>query len=199
MVFRSAVLRGKWVVGVLLGLPPPPPPPNVPDLDDTDAVSGTRRLTVRQQMEEHRKSPACQSCHRVIDPIGLALENFDVTGTWRTRDRGEPIDSSGLLYDGTELFGPTDLRNALLARADVFLRTFTQNLMAYGLGRRVEYHDMPTVRAIVRAAERSDYRMSAFIRGVINSDAFRMRLVVRPETEVAVRDEDVPPLAPGTR
>jgi hypothetical protein len=195
----SAVLRGKWVMEVLLGLPPPPPPPNVPDLDDTDAVSGTRRLTVRQQMEEHRKSPACQSCHRVIDPIGLALENFDVTGTWRTRDRGEPIDSSGLLYDGTELFGPTDLRNALLARADVFLRTFTQNLMAYGLGRRIEYHDMPTVRAIVRAAERSDYRMSAFIRGVINSDAFRMRLVARPETKVAVRDEDVPPLAPGTR
>ncbi len=188
----SAVLRGKWVLEVLLGLPPPPPPPNVPGLEETGTVTGTRQLTVREQMEEHRRNPACQSCHRVIDPIGLALENFDVTGAWRTRDRGQWVDPLSQMYDGTPIREPMDLRNALVRRSDVFLRTFAQNLLAYGLGRRVEYHDMPTVRAIVREAERSGYRMSAFVRGVINSDAFRMRAVAVPGTGVAVGDEGLP-------
>jgi hypothetical protein len=179
----SPVLRGKWVMEVLLGSPPPPPPPDVPDLEETGTVVGMRELTVREQLEEHRRNPACQSCHRVIDPIGLALENFDVTGAWRARDRGEWVDPTGELYDGTTLNGPADLRAALVARADVFLHTFAENLLAYGLGRRVEYHDMPTVRAIVREAEQSDYRISAFVRGVIHSDAFRKRAA--PDTEVA--------------
>jgi hypothetical protein len=187
----SAVLRGKWVMEVLLGSPPPPPPPDVPDLDETSTVEGTRQLTVREQMEEHRRNPACQSCHRVIDPIGLSLENFDVTGAWRTRDRGEWVDPTGELYDGTPLQGPIDLRAALLQRRVVLLRTFAQNLLAYGLGRRVEYHDMPGVRAIVRDAEAADLRMSAFIRGVVKSDAFRMR-AVEPGVQVAVGDGDLP-------
>ncbi len=173
----SPVLRGKWVMEVLLGSPPPPPPPDIPDLEETSTVVGMRQLTVREQLEAHRASPSCQSCHRFIDPIGLALENFDVTGAWRVRDRGEWVDPTGELYDGTELLGPADLREALVLRSEVFLRTFTENLLAYGLGRRVEYHDMSTVRAIVRRAEQSDYRMSAFIEGVIDSPSFRMRTV----------------------
>ncbi|NKB89327.1 MAG: DUF1592 domain-containing protein [Acidobacteria bacterium] len=171
----SPVLRGKWIMEVLLGSPPPPPPPDIPDLEEISPVVGGRELTVREQLEEHRANPSCQSCHRVIDPLGLALENFDVTGAWRVRDHGEWVDPTGELYDGTPLSGPADLRAALLVRSEVFLRTFAENLLAYGLGRRVEYHDMPTVRAIVRRAEASDYRMSAFINGVIESVPFRMR------------------------
>ncbi len=170
----SPVLRGKWVMEVLLGSPPPPPPPNVPDLEATEAVDGTRVLTVREQMEQHRSNPACSSCHRMIDPIGLALENFDVTGVWRIKDRGTLVDTSGELYDGTPLRTPADLRDALLERADVVVTTFTENLLAYGLGRRVEYHDMPAIRAIVREAAANDYRLSSFIMGVVNSRAFRM-------------------------
>ena len=171
----SPVQRGKWVMEVLLGSPPPPPPPNVPALDDSvKAAAGGRRLTVRERMEEHRKSPACASCHRVIDPIGLALENFDAAGRWRIKDNEAPVDSVGTLYDGTKISGPAGLRGALLNRKDVFLRTFTDNLMTYALGRRVEYHDQPTVRAIVRAAAANGYRMSSFILGIVNSPAFRM-------------------------
>jgi hypothetical protein len=170
----SPVLRGKWVMEVLLGSPPPPPPPNVPAFDETNAVSGSRLLSVRERMEEHRKNPACHSCHRVIDPLGLALENFDVTGAWRIKDNGVPVDASGTLYDGTELHGPTSLRQALLNHSDIFLRTFTENLMAYALGRRVEFYDQPTVRAIVKNAEASDYHFSSFILGIVNSAAFQM-------------------------
>ena len=170
----SPVLRGKWVMEVLLGSPPPPPPANVPDLDETSSVSGERRLSVREQMEEHRSNPACSSCHRVIDPLGLALENYDVTGAWRIKDRGIPIDPSGDLYDGTPLNGPADLRKALLNRSRTFLTSFTENLMAYALGRRIEYYDQPTVREVMRNAAQQDNRMSAFILGIINSAPFQM-------------------------
>ncbi len=173
----SPVLRGKWVMEVLLGTPPPPPPPDVPDLDATDDVEDGRFLTVRERMEMHRANPACRSCHRVIDPLGLALENFDVTGAWRGKDQGRPVDASGELYDGTPLHGPEDLRAALLRRPESLVRTFTENMMAYALGRRVEYSDMPTIRAIVREAEATDYRMSSFILGIVNSPAF---LTTRP-------------------
>ena len=125
-------------------------------------------------MEEHRSNPACSSCHRVIDPLGLALENYDVTGAWRIKDRGIPIDPSGDLYDGTPLNGPADLRKALLNRSRTFLTSFTENLMAYALGRRIEYYDQPTIRAIEREAEANDYRMSSFILGVVRSDPFQM-------------------------
>ena len=170
----SPVLRGKWVMEVLLGTPPPPPPPDVPELEE-EAVEDGRFLTVRERMEIHRSNPACSSCHRMIDPIGLALENFDVTGAWRIKDQGVPVDAAGELYDGTPLASPTDLRDALLARPEPLVRTFTENLMAYALGRRLEYYDMPTVRRIARAAAEEDYRISAFILGVAKSDAFRMK------------------------
>jgi mono/diheme cytochrome c family protein len=171
----SPVMRGKWVMEVLLGSPPPPPPPNVPALEATGAAAAGKMLSTRERMEEHRKNPACASCHRVIDPIGLALENFDPTGKWRIKDNEVPVDSVGVLYDGTAIDGPAGLRDALLKHQDVFLQTFTENLMTYALGRRVEYYDMPTVRAIVRDAAQHDYRMSSFILGIVNSAAFRMR------------------------
>ena len=170
----SPVQRGKWVMEVLLGSPPPPPPPNVPALEETKAVAQDRVLTIRERMEEHRKNPACTSCHTVIDPIGLALENFDVTGAWRTKDGGAPVDASGELYDGTPIDGPLALRDALLNRSDAFLLSFTESLMTYGLGRRVEYYDMPAVRKIVRDAAANDHRMSSFILGVVASAPFRM-------------------------
>jgi hypothetical protein len=170
----SPVMRGKWVMEVLLGSPPPPPPPNVPSLDATNAALGGKRLTVRERMEEHRKNPACASCHRVIDPIGLALENFDVTGRWRIKDNEVAVDPTGVLYDGMKLEGPAGLRAALLKHQDVFLQTFTENLMTYALGRRVEFYDLPAIRAIERDAAKSDNRMSAFILGIVNSAAFRL-------------------------
>jgi hypothetical protein len=170
----SPVLRGKWIMEVLLGTPPPPPPPNVPDLEETNGVKGARLLSVRERMEEHRKNPACTSCHKVIDPLGLALENYDPTGAWRIKDNEMPIDPTGDLYDGTKLAGPADLRAALLKHQDVVLLSFTENLMTYALGRRIEHHDMPVVRSIVRDAARQNNRTSAFIFGVINSAPFRM-------------------------
>jgi hypothetical protein len=181
----SPVMRGKWIMEVLLGTPPPPPPPNVPALEATKAASGGKLLTVRGRMEEHRKNPACASCHRVIDPLGLALENFDVTGKWRIKDNGLPVDASGVMYDGTQLDGPSGLRNALLKHKDVFLQTLTENLMTYALGRRVEYYDMPTIRAIVRDAERSDYRFSAFMSGIVRSAAFQTAKAAAVTTEAS--------------
>jgi hypothetical protein len=178
----SPVLRGKWIMEVLLGSPPPPPPPNVPALEETKAVDAGKVLSVRERMEEHRKNPACTSCHKVIDPLGLALENFDVTGVWRIKDAGVPIDPVGDLYDGTKLDGPIALRNALLKHQDVIMLSFTESLMTYALGRRVEHYDMPAVRQIVRDAKAKNYRFSAFISGVANSSAFRMGRVAPAET-----------------
>ncbi len=169
------VLRGKWVLEVLLGQPPPPPPPNVPPLEDTGAVTTSGRpLSVRQRMEEHRKSPFCASCHRVIDPIGLALENFDPTGHWRVNDNGVSVDASTTLYDGTKMVGLPGLEQALLKHQDTFLRVFTENLMAYALGRRVRPRDMPAVRAIVDRAAGDGDRFSSFVNGIVESAAFRM-------------------------
>jgi hypothetical protein len=170
----SPVLRGKWVMEVLLGTPPPPPPPNVPDFEETKGVKDARTLSVRERMEEHRKNPACNSCHRVIDPLGLALENFDASGKWRIKDNGVAVDTTGVMYDGTKLAGPADLRDALVKRSDVVLLSFTESLMTYALGRPIEHSDMPAIRAIVRGAARNGNRMSSFISGVVNSAAFRM-------------------------
>ncbi len=171
----SPVNRGKWVMEVLLASPPPPPPPNVPSLDDSVKVTGDgKMLSTRERMEEHRKNPACTSCHKVIDPLGLALENFDVTGAWRIKDNEVPVDVVGDLYDGTKMDGPAGLREALLKHSDVFLTGFTESLMTYALGRRVEFTDMPTIRTIVRNAGKSDNKLSAFVMGVVNSPAFKM-------------------------
>ena len=170
----SPVQRGKWVMEVLLGSPPPPPPPGVPALDEVKAASGGKMLSTRERMDEHRKNPACASCHRVIDPLGLALENFDATGAWRIKDNEVPVDSVGDLYDGTRMDGPRGLEQALLKHSDVVLLSFTENLMTYALGRRVEYTDMPAIRGIIREAARHDNRMSSFVLGVVTSAAFRM-------------------------
>jgi len=172
----SPVLRGKWVMEVLLGSPPPPPPPNVPDLEATDAAEDGRFKTTRERIEEHRSNPACRSCHRMMDPIGLALDNFDVTGKWRIKEQGVLLDTRGDFYDGTAISSPAELRAVLLSRPIPIIRNFTQNLMAYALGRRVEYYDMPTIRAISQSAMENDYRMSTFILGVVNSPAFRMAM-----------------------
>ena len=174
----SPVNRGKWVSEVLLGVPPPPPPPNVPSLDESVSEEGeARMLTTRERMEQHRQNPTCNSCHRLIDPIGLALDHFDVTGAWRIKENDVEIDVRGELYDGTPMASAADLTK-VLARLEVpVLRNFTLNLMAYALGRRVEYYDMPQIRKIVRDAEAEGYGTSAFILGVIESDAFQMRQV----------------------
>jgi mono/diheme cytochrome c family protein len=171
----SPVQRGKWVMEVLLGSPPPAPPPNVPSLDDSvKANAGGKMLSTRERMEEHRKNPSCNSCHRVIDPLGLALDNFDATGAWRIKDNEVPVDSQGELYDGTKVNGPGDLRQALLKHQDVFLLSFTENLLTYALGRRVESADMPMIRGIVRDARKQNLKLSAFVMAVANSQAFRM-------------------------
>ena len=185
----SPVLRGKWVMEVLLGSPPPPPPPNVPDLEETAIAEAGRLLSVRERMELHRSSPACSSCHRMMDPIGLALEYYDATGAWRIKDNGTPIDAAGELYDGTPVSSAADLRAALLNRPIPFIRTFTENLMAYALGRRLEYYDMPAVRDIVGAAEASGHRLSAFILGVVGSSAFQMKGGVADTPETVVADQ----------
>jgi hypothetical protein len=171
----SVVLRGKWVMEVLLGTPPPPPPPGVPDLEQTTGTQSGRFLTTRERMELHRSNPTCYSCHQFMDPIGLALDNFDVTAKWRIKENAAPLDTRGTLYDGTAITNPSELTQALLKRPIPLLRNFTLNLMAYGLGRRVEYYDQPAIREIVREAEKNDYRMSSFILGVVTSDAFRMK------------------------
>ena len=171
----SAVDRGKWVMEVLLNSPPPPPPPGVPDLEATPGTVGSRPLTVRERMEQHRKNPSCSSCHKMMDPIGLALEQYDATGKVRLRDNGMPVDSRGELWDGRIVNNAVELQAALLTRQDALLRTFTRNLMAYAVGRRVEATDMPSVRRIVRDAGGQQHRLSAYIMGVVKSPAFRMQ------------------------
>jgi hypothetical protein len=176
----SPVLRGKWVMQTILGTPPPPPPPGVPDLDETESTLDGEVLTTRRRMEIHRNNPICAACHDVMDPIGLALDNFDVTGKWRIRENGAPLDTQSTFYDGTLISTPADLSRMLLARPIPLLREFTENLMVYALGRRAEYYDQPTIRAIVRSAEEDDYRMPSLIMGVIMSDAFRMKDALAP-------------------
>ena len=181
----SPVLRGKWVMEVLMGTPPPPPPPDIPTLEETAASKNGKMLTTRERMEMHRANPTCNSCHRLMDPIGLALDNFDVTAKWRTRENGMPLDTKGDYYDGTPVTTPAELLRALMARPVPLVRTFTENLLAYALGRRTETFDQPTIRAIARAAEANEYRMSSFILGVIKSDAFQMKRVEPVSTDDA--------------
>ncbi len=171
----SPVLRGKWVMEVLIGMPPPPPPPNVPALDDTQEGKDGHQLTTRERMEIHRANPTCNACHVYMDPIGLALDNFDVTAKWRFRENGIELDTKGRMYDGTPLSSPADLRKALLSRPTPLMRSFTENLMAYAIGRRIEDFDQPTIRAITKDAEAHGYRLSSFISGVVNSAAFRTK------------------------
>ena len=171
----SPVLRGAWVLDKLMGTPPAPPPPNVET--DLSTPAGEKPKTLRARLESHRANPSCNGCHGVIDPYGLALENFTVVGQWRDFDReaGEPIDPSTVLPGGREVSGPVELRQALLRRPDQLVLALTQKLMMYALARELEYYDMPQVRAVVRRAEREDYRFSAIVTGIVLSDAFRMQ------------------------
>jgi hypothetical protein len=167
----SPVSRGTWMLEVLLGTPPLAPPPNVPALEKTDAIKDGRVLSVRERLESHRAEPACVSCHKLIDPLGLALENYDVTGAWRIRDSGVPIDARVQLFDGTTVTGPDDLRAALLRYSDAFIASFTENLMTYALGRKL---DMPTIRDIDAQAAEQGNKFSAFVLGIVESVPFQV-------------------------
>jgi hypothetical protein len=175
----SPVVRGTWVMENILGAPVPVPPAGVEtNLDATGEA--TQAASLRERLEQHRKDPVCAACHRIMDPIGLALENFDLTGKWRERDGGEPIDASAQMVDGTALDGPASLRAALLSRSDAFLFAFTGKLLTYALGRGLEAQDMPTVRAIVREAASDHYRLSAVILAIARSTPFQMRTRQEP-------------------
>ena len=178
----SPVLRGKFILTNLLGTPPPPPPPNVPLLKDDEPG---KPLTMKQKMEQHRANAACAVCHRVMDPLGFTLENFDAVGQWRVHDRGVPIDASDKLSDGTEVRGAANLRQILLARQDQFVATLTEKLFTYAMGRGVEGYDMPALRAIARDAARNNYRFSSVILGITKSVPFQMK-TKRPEDSQGV-------------
>jgi len=197
----SPVQRGKWIMETLLGTPPPPAPqdPPPPTLEETkSATEGGKTLSTRERMEEHRKNPQCQGCHRMIDPLGLALENFDVVGAWRIKDNGVLVDTAAKLYDGTDINGPADLRKALLGKSESVIRNFTDSLMAYALGRRIEYYDQPTVRAIVKKAAANGNRFSSFVMGVVNSGAFQMAKAEPVLTnDVAASQVVSPPASPA--
>jgi Protein of unknown function (DUF1588)/Protein of unknown function (DUF1585) len=175
----SPVKRGVWVLETILDTHPPDPPPVVPALEETPGADAGRVLSVRERMEMHRKNQPCAGCHRIMDPIGLSLQNFDVDGIWRTKDGGDagvPIDASSELFDGQKINGVVDLRNALLRYSPQFVRGITEKLMTYGLGRRVQYYDMPVLRAIVRDAGKQNDRFSSLVLGIVRSPEFQMRI-----------------------
>src|SRR5215210_532419 len=170
----SPVLRGKWILENVLGTPPPPPPPNVPTLRENG--EGGQISSVRERLEQHRKDPGCATCHRVMDPLGFSLDNFDATGEWRANEAvGIPVDATGQLADGTPVNGPIALRQALLKHPEQFVRTMTEKLLTYGLGRGLEHYDMPIVRAIASDAAKENYRFSSLITGIVRSVPFQMK------------------------
>jgi hypothetical protein len=173
----SPVQRGKWVMSTLMGTPPPQPPANVPPLDDTAGGKDGQQLTTRQRMEIHRSNAMCARCHNLIDPIGLAMDNFDPSGRFRTRENGVALDTNGKYYDGTTISNVSELSGALLKRPIPLVRTFTANLMEYAIGRPVEDYDQPTIRSIVKSSESEKYPMVSLIMGVVKSDAFQMKRV----------------------
>jgi hypothetical protein len=182
----SVVLRGAYVLDKFLGTPPQAPPPGVPAF--AESQEGSDQLTVRARMEAHRAQPSCNACHAIIDPIGLAMENFNALGQWRDKDidAGTAIDAKGKLADGTVVNGINDLRNHMVSHASQFMETFTANLMSYGLGRGLDYYDMPTVRAIVRDTAKDHYKLSSIVLGIVNSQAFR-------EDQIPVKAPGEPP------
>jgi cytochrome c551/c552 len=170
----SPVARGKWILENILGAPAPLPPPNVPPLKENEGAA--QPASLRARMEEHRKNPTCAACHKIMDPIGFSLDNFDLIGTWRASESGQPIDATGQLVDGTKLDGPSSLREALLSRSDVFVRTATEKLLTYALGRALKYYDMPVVRSIDAQAAKDDNRFSSLVLGIVQSEPFQMRM-----------------------
>jgi hypothetical protein len=181
----SPVIRGNWVLRNIIGVPAPDPPANVPALPShaSDAAGNTKVPSMREQMVQHRSDPHCQGCHKLMDPIGFALEPFDAIGRWRTEDNGNPIDSHSEMYDGTRVDGPDGVRTFLLKHQDQYLRNVTQNLMTYALGRGVEYGDMPAVRSVMRTAATDNYRLRSLITAVALSDNFRMNVVPASDAE----------------
>ena len=179
----SPVLRGKWILENVMGTPPPAPPPNVPALKENDEAG--KVTTVRERLEEHRKNPACATCHRIMDPLGFSLDNFDAIGQFRTKEQGLPIDASGQLADGTKINGVEDVRKALLAHPERFVSTMTEKMMTYALGRGLEYYDMPVVRSIVRDAAKNDYRFSSIVMGIVRSTPFEMRRAKEPDAALS--------------
>ena len=169
----SPVERGKWILTNLLGVPPQPPPPNVPSLQETS--SDGRVLSLRERMEKHRANPVCAGCHRQMDPIGFALENFDGVGHWRNNEDGAKIDASGTLFNGASIDGPLGLRQALVRQPEIFVGVMTEKMLTYALGRGIEYYDMPAVRKIVRDARKMDYRFSSIVLGIVRSAPFQMK------------------------
>jgi hypothetical protein len=174
----SPVTRGKWFLQTFLGVSPPDPPPNVPAIKEKtpDTAGNAKTPTMRQTMEAHHTNPACATCHRIFEPIGLALENFDAVGAWRSHDEGEPIDATGALVDGTKLDGVASLRNSMVRYSDQFVQVVTEKMLTYGLGRGVEYEDMPLVRSIVRNSAGSKYKFSDLVLGIVKSSAFQMNM-----------------------
>jgi hypothetical protein len=172
----SPVTRGKWFLQTFLGVSPPDPPPNVPAIKEKglDTTGNTKAPTMRETMEAHHTNPACATCHKIFEPIGIALENFDAVAMWRTLDEGTPIDATGVLVDGTKVDGVASLRNALVRYSDQFVRVVAEKMLTYGLGRGVEYEDMPLVRSIVRDAAGSKYEFSDLVLGIVKSPAFQM-------------------------
>jgi len=173
----SPVIRGKWVLENLLGSQAPLPPPDVPPLEEKPTAAAR---SVRERIEQHRANPTCAGCHKIMDPIGLALENFDAIGRWRTSDEGVAIDASAQLVDGTPLDGPATLRKALLNRSDVFVTAMTEKLLMYGMGREIKYYDMPAVRGVMHVAADKRYRFSDLVLGIVKSDPFQMRMNTTP-------------------
>jgi hypothetical protein len=174
----SPVLRGKWVLDNILGAPVPPPPPDIPQLKEK--AEGEKPKTMREQMAEHRTNPVCATCHKVMDPIGLSMENFDVVGAWRSDDEGNPIDATGELGDGTKVDGVVTLRKALMAHPEVFVSAITEKLTIYALGRGLDARDMPAVRAIIHGAAGGGYRFSSIVLGIVRSTPFTMRVAQQP-------------------
>jgi hypothetical protein len=170
----SVVMRGKWILENILAAPPPPPPPDIPALND--AKNG-KLLSVREQMEMHRANPVCASCHNKMDPLGFSLENYDAVGAWRTSFAGKPIDASAVLPDGTKFQGPAGLQSILMARKEQFVEALTERLMTYGLGRGIEYYDMPAVREVRDRARQDDYRMNTIVMGIVQSVPFVMKRI----------------------
>jgi len=183
----SPVARGKWFLQTFLGVSPPDPPPNVPAIKDkpVDSTGNAKAPTMRQIMEMHHTSPTCASCHKIFEPIGLALENFDAVGSWRTEDGDSPVDASGIIVDGTKVDGVASLRDWMVGRSDQFVRVVTEKLLTYALGRGVEYQDMPTVRSIVRDSAPGKYKFSAIVLGIVKSPTFQMNMKIDAGEKVA--------------
>ena len=186
----SPPIRGNWIMTHLIGVPPPPPPPSVPELEasEDELAAENATPTLRQMLERHRDNPACTSCHLLMDPFGFAMEPFDAIGRYRTHDNGQPINATDVMYDGTPVNGPADLREFMVSHSEQFVRNLAEKLLTYAVGRGMTYRDMPIVRQVVRDAAEQNYRLDAMIAAVVKSPAFRMNTKTGPSTDQMTRD-----------